>query len=68
MQSIPVKVLCLLEKKKKVKSLDVVFLILQRSIILKGYTTFFFEISSFYHSPRVKQLSFTVFECIQPIF
>jgi len=28
--------------------------------LLKGY--------SFYHSPRVKQLSFTVFESIQPIF
>jgi len=38
--------------------------------ILKGYSTFFFflEIGSFYHSPRVKQLSFTVFESIQAIF
>jgi len=36
---------------------------------LKGYSTFFFlEIDSFYNSPRVKQLSFTVFECIQTIF
>jgi len=29
---------------------------------------FFLEISSFYNSPRVKKLSFTVFESIQPIF
>jgi len=28
----------------------------------------FLEIGSFYNSPRVKQLSFTVFECIQQIF
>jgi len=37
---------------------------------LKGMLHFFFflEIDSFYHSPRVKQLSFTVFESIQPIF
>jgi len=28
----------------------------------------FLEIGSFYNSPRVKQLSFTVFESIQPIF
>jgi len=28
----------------------------------------FLEIGSFYHSPRVKQFGFTVFECIQPIF
>jgi len=28
----------------------------------------FWEIGSFYHSPRVKQLGFTVFESIQPIF
>jgi len=34
---------------------------------IKGYSTFL-EIGSFYHSPRVKQLSFTVFECILPIF
>ncbi len=27
----------------------------------------FLEIGSFYNSPRVKQLSFTVFESIQPI-
>jgi len=26
------------------------------------------EIGSFYHSPRIKQLGFSVFECIQPIF
>jgi len=35
---------------------------------LKGYSTFFLEIGSFYHSPRVKQLGFTVFKSIQPIF
>jgi len=29
---------------------------------------FFLEIGSFYNSPRVKQLSFTVFESIQTIF
>jgi len=29
---------------------------------------FFFEIGSFYNSPSVKQLGFTVFESIQPIF
>jgi len=29
--------------------------------ILKGYSTFFLEIGSFYNSPRVKHLSFTVF-------
>jgi len=35
----------------------------------KGILHFFFlEISSFYHSPRVKQLGFTVFKSIQPIF
>jgi len=33
-------------------------------LALKGYSTFL-EIGSFYHSPRVKQLSFTVFESIQ---
>jgi len=30
--------------------------------------TLFLEIGSFYNSPRVKQLGFTVFECIQMIF
>jgi len=35
--------------------------------ILKGYSTFL-EIGSFYHSPRVKQLGLTIFECIQQIF
>jgi len=35
---------------------------------VKGILHFFLEIGSFYHSPRVKQLSFTVFECIQMIF
>jgi len=35
---------------------------------LKGYSTFFLEIGSFYNSPIVKQLSFTVFESIQLIF
>jgi len=34
---------------------------------LKGYSTFL-EIGSFYSSLRVKQLSFTIFESIQPIF
>jgi len=34
---------------------------------LKGYSTFL-ERGSFYHSPKVKQLGFTVFECIQSIF
>jgi len=38
------------------------------SCSLKGYSTFFWEIGSFYNSPRVKQLSFTIFESIQPIF
>jgi len=32
---------------------------------LKGYSTFFWKC---YHSPGVKQLSFTVFKCIQTIF
>jgi len=40
---------------------------------LKGYSTFFsfflLEIGSFYYFlPIVKQLGYTVFECIQPIF
>ncbi len=35
--------------------------------LFKGHSTFFLEIGSFYNSPRVKQLSFTVFESIQPI-
>jgi len=30
----------------------------------KGILHFVLEIGSFYHSTRVKQLSFTVFECI----
>ncbi len=34
---------------------------------IKGTLHFFLEIGSFYNSPRVKQLSFTVFESIQPI-
>ncbi len=34
--------------------------------ILKEHSTFL-EIGSFYNSPRVKQLSFTVFESIQSI-
>jgi len=38
-------------------------------VILKGYSLFFFfEIGSFYHSLRVKQLGFTIFESIQSIF
>jgi len=32
------------------------------------FFNFFFDIGSFYHSPRVKQLGFTVFESIQLIF
>jgi len=36
--------------------------------LLKGYSTFFGNIGSFYKSPRVKQLSFTVLQSIQPIF
>jgi len=35
--------------------------------LLKGYSTFFLEIGSFYNSPRVKLLSLTFFESIQPI-
>ncbi len=34
---------------------------------IKGVLHFFLEIGSFYTSPRVKKLSFTVFESIQPI-
>ncbi len=34
--------------------------------VLKEHSTFFGNIP-FYNSPRVKQLSFTVFESIQPI-
>ncbi len=33
----------------------------------KGTLHFFLEIGSFYTSPRVKKLSFTIFESIQPI-
>ncbi len=36
-------------------------------INLKGTLHFFLEIGSFYNSPRVKQLSFTIFRSIQPI-
>jgi len=35
--------------------------------MLKGILHFFLEIGSFYHTPRVKQLGFTVFKSIQPI-
>ncbi len=35
---------------------------------LKEHSTFFLEIGSFYNSPRVNQLRFTVFESIQVIF
>jgi len=41
--------------------------ILLLDFFLKGYSTFL-ELDSFYNSPRVKQLSFTVFESIQLIF
>ncbi len=34
-------------------------------LFFKGTLHFFLEIGSFYTSPRVKQLSFTVFESIQ---
>ncbi len=34
--------------------------------MLKEHSTFL-EIGSFYNSPRVKQLKFTIFEYIQPI-
>jgi len=34
----------------------------------KGILHFFWDIGSFYNSPRGKQLSFTVFKSIQPIF
>jgi len=34
---------------------------------LKGYTPLFLEIRTFYNSPRVKLLSLTFFESIQPI-
>ncbi len=37
------------------------------SIMFKGTLHFFLEIGSFYTSPRVKKLRFTVFESIQPI-
>jgi len=36
--------------------------------VLKGILHFFGNFTSFYLSPRVKQLGFTIFECIQPIF
>jgi len=36
-------------------------------LVLKGYSTFFLEIRSFYNSPRVKLLSESFFESIQPI-
>jgi len=35
---------------------------------IKGILPFFLEIGSFYQSPRVKELGFTIFESIQPIF
>jgi len=38
------------------------------AITFKGILHFFLEIGSFYNSPRVKQLSFTIFESIQPTF
>jgi len=37
-------------------------------VMIKGILHFFLEIGSFYNSPRVEQLGFTVFESIQPIF
>jgi len=53
--------------KKYRKCLDKMFKIhmeLHKLVDFKGIL----EIGSFYHSPRVKQLGFTVFECIQSIF
>jgi len=38
------------------------------STLERSNIEFFLEIGSFYNSPRVKQLSFTVFESIQLIF
>jgi len=37
-------------------------------VLVKGIIHFFWKLAHFYHSPRVKQLSFTVFKCIQLIF
>jgi len=47
-----------------------VYLSNQSSIWLwfKGILHSFLEMGSFYHSPRVKKLSFTVFKSIQQIF
>jgi len=39
-----------------------------KNFCLKGILHFFLEIGSFDHSPRVKQLSFTIFECIEAFF
>ncbi len=44
--------------------MHVLWIIVQQ---IKGTLHFFLEIGSFYISPRVKKLSFTVFESIQPI-
>jgi len=42
--------------------------LLQCNYAFKGVLHFFLEIGSFYHSPRVKQLSFTIFKCVQTMF
>ncbi len=34
---------------------------------IHSFTPLFLEMGSFYNSPKIKQLSFTVFESIQPI-
>jgi len=53
-----------MKNRKKIKSL-----ITDNLCYLKEILQFFFlEIGSFYNFPRVKQLGFTVFESIQPIF
>ncbi len=43
------------------------YVTLDHKTSLKGTLHFFLKIGSFYNSPRVKQLSFTVFESIQLI-
>ncbi len=54
--------------KTYLKTGEIVFSFLQKHSysLLKG-TLPFLKIGSFYNSPRVKQLSFTIFQSIQPI-
>jgi len=47
-------------QQKKKKSWMLLFCIWIMSYTLKGYSTLFLEVGSFYNSPRVKQLSFTI--------